>query len=236
MRVNKSYWRYLFFGDLLVELTAIAFNWHTARFFTKPLLLLLLFTWFMSASVKFSPLRYIIAAALFFSWLGDIFLLHNNAGWFMAGLGSFLLAHLLYIFFFVRARRSQPVKGPWRPVVIAAVVAYTVMLFSVLYKHTGNLQVPVGIYACAIAGMLVTAVHAFNKNYSNAGAWCIPGAALFVISDSLLAIHKFYYAFAGGPFAVMLTYALAQYAITKGCLLYLAAEKKGLTAIAKRRG
>src|SRR5260221_14796935 len=101
--MNSRFWCYLFFADLLAEITAIALQWNNIRFFTKPLLVIILFTWFITSSAKLSPLRYYVAVALFFSCLGDIFLLMEAKGayWFMAGLGSFLLAHSMYILFFL---------------------------------------------------------------------------------------------------------------------------------------
>jgi uncharacterized membrane protein YhhN len=48
-------------------------EWHQA--FYKTPAVIFLFAWFMASSVKFSPLHYCIAAALFFSWMGDVFLL-----------------------------------------------------------------------------------------------------------------------------------------------------------------
>ena len=45
------------------------------------------------------------------------------------------------------------------------------------------------------------------------------GALTFMVSDSLLALNKFYLAFAFADFSIMLTYALAQLLIVKGLLL-----------------
>jgi uncharacterized membrane protein YhhN len=227
--MNSKYWCYLFFADLLAELTAIVLKWNDVQLFTKPLLVIFLFAWFMLSSVKFSPLRYSIAAALFFSWMGDVFLLMEakGAGWFMAGLGSFLLAHMMYILFFLKLRRKQLAQQPLNPYIIAVVAVYAISLFGFLYPHIGNLKLPVGIYAFTIATMLVIAAHSFNKSTQNAASYCIPGAALFVISDSLLALNKFYHPFPFAGSCIMLTYGLAQFAITKGSLLYLAGEKKG---------
>ncbi len=225
--MKSKYWYYLFFADLLAELTAIAMQWNTMQFITKPLLVIFLFAWFMASSAKGLPLRYFIAAALFFSWLGDVCLLMEakNPGWFMAGLASFLLAHIIYILFFLQLRKKQPLPKPLNIFVVALVAVYAVSLFIFLYPHIGNLKLPVGIYAITISTMLVTAVHAFNKYNSPAARCCITGAALFVMSDSLLAVNKFYCSFTGAGIIIMLTYALAQFAIVKGSLHYLAAEK-----------
>ncbi|MEO5592358.1 MAG: lysoplasmalogenase [Chitinophagaceae bacterium] len=228
--MNSKYWLYLFFTDLLAELTATALRWNDLRLFTKPLLIVFLFIWCMLSSVKFLPLRYCIAAALFFSWAGDVFLLREakGAGWFIAGLGSFLLAHIMYIIFFLCVRRKQSMPRPWNTYVITGIAFYSVSLFGFLYPYIGNLKLPVGIYAITIAAMLICAAHAFTKNTKNAARYCITGAALFVVSDSLLALNKFYYSFTGAGVCIMLTYGLAQFAIVKGSLLYLAAENTSL--------
>src|SRR5260221_12255259 len=96
--MNSRFWCYLFFADLLAEITAIAQQWNNIRVFTKPLLVIILFTWFITSSAKLSPLRYYIAAALFFSWLENVFLLMEaKCGyWIMAWLGSCFIAPRLY--------------------------------------------------------------------------------------------------------------------------------------------
>jgi uncharacterized membrane protein YhhN len=58
-----------------------------------------------------------------------------------------------------------------------------------------------------------------------AGRYCIAGAFLFLCSDSVLALNKFYQAFPGAGVLIMLSYGLAQFAIAKGSLLYLAGLK-----------
>ena len=225
--MNSRYWCYLFFADLLTGLAAIALHNIDVHRIAKPLLMSFLFMWFMASSATFSPLRYWLAAALFFSWLGDFFLLmeEKSPAWFMAGLGSFLLAHVLYILFFIKVRNRQITKK-WNLLIIIVVEGYAASLFVFLYPHIGSLKVPVAVYAVTIATMLVTAAHAFGKNRQQAGRYCVTGAALFVASDSLLALNKFYHPFAAAGIGIMLTYGLAQFAITKGSLLYLAEENK----------
>ena len=227
--MNSKYWYYLFFAGLLAELTAVAMGWNEVQLFTKPLLIVFLFAWFMVSAVKFSPLRYCIAAALFFSWVGDVCLLMEarGPGWFMAGLASFLLAHIMYIIFFLRARRRQTAPKKWNIPVSALIGVYAIGLVVFLYPYIGKLQLPVAIYALTIASMLVAALHAFDNSAVNAGRYCIAGAVLFLCSDSLLAINKFYHTFPAAGVCIMATYGLAQFAIAKGSLLYLAGESGG---------
>ena len=47
------------------------------------------------------------------------------------------------------------------------------------------------------------------------------GAFLFVVSDSVLAINKFYQSFEAAGIIIMLTYALAQLFIIKGATRYI---------------
>ncbi len=220
--MNSKYWSFLFFAVLLLHLVSIAMHWPWLRFFTKPLLMVVLFTWFILASPKKLPLRYCIAAALFFSWIGDVCLLQNGNGWFIAGLAAFLLAHVMYIVFFVRVRRSTASPLAWNVYLIAAAVTYALLLFVFLYPYTGHLKIPVGVYAAVITTMLITAAHAADYNSRPIRTYFITGAILFVVSDSLLAINKFYHPLPAGDIGVMLTYGLAQFALTNGSLLYLA--------------
>lgn len=236
--MNSKYWYYLFFANLLAELVAVAAGWNHMQLATKPLLLIILFTWFILSSKTFSPLRYLIAAAMFFSWMGDIFLMFedSNTSWFMAGLGSFLLAHITYILFFIRVRRLQayPVKRNIPALLLIGL--YAVLLTGFLFPYIGSLQLPVAIYALAIAAMLAAAIHAFTNSDGHARRYCITGAVLFLCSDSLLALNKFYHSFPAAGVWVMATYALAQFAIVKGSLLYLAAEKPSAGAAAGQTG
>jgi uncharacterized membrane protein YhhN len=58
-------------------------------------------------------------------------------------------------------------------------------------------------------------------NNKNAGKWMMIGALLFVISDSVLAVNKFYQAFEAAGIVIMLTYGLAQFLIVEGAVRYI---------------
>lgn len=166
-----------------------------------------------------------VSQRLYFFHGWAMFLLMESPAWFMAGLGSFLVAHVLYILFFMKVR-SRQITRKLNFFIIISAEGYAASLFVFLYPHIGSLKIPVAVYAVTIATMLVTAAHAFGKNRQQAARYCVTGAALFVASDSLLAVNKFYHPFTAAGISVMLTYGLAQFAITKGSLLYLAAENK----------
>jgi len=72
-----------------------------------------------------------------------------------------------------------------------------------------------------ISFMLMLAMHMFFLRNKGAGNWMLAGALLFVISDSVLAINKFYQTFEMAGAIIMLTYGLAQLFIVQGAIKYL---------------
>ncbi|GAO45283.1 lysoplasmalogenase [Flavihumibacter petaseus] len=184
----------------LLQLIALAAGWEWLRFVSKPLLMLILL---------FAPTNGWIRTALVFSWLGDIFLLNEGEHYFMAGLASFLAAHVFYIIAFWRKRRDSQPRKPWNLYVVAGTGVYAAVFFLWLQPHLpGGLRLPVLLYTLVIAAMFI---FSFFTNY-----FCIAGAALFLVSDSLLATNSFYQQFTGGSFLVMLTYISAQLLIVLG--------------------
>lgn len=182
----------LFYVDAVLELLA-PWVFPDARYVTKPLLMLLL-AGFVGLESK--PLLVV----LFFAWLGDVFLLipGDNPLFFQLGLGSFLFMQFAYIrLFHLRSR------GFWHWALLPIAI-YVVSLLSFLWPHLAEgLRIPVLVYAVALGAMLYFGI----KLSDQVIFW---GALLFVISDSLLALGKFYYAIPGNSFWVMSTYILAQ--------------------------
>jgi uncharacterized membrane protein YhhN len=182
----------LFYVDAVFELLA-PWVFPEARYVTKPLLMLLLAGYVGLASKS-------LLIVLFFAWLGDVFLLipGDNPLFFQLGLGSFLLMQFAYIRLF--HLRSKEIWH-WS---IGAIMVYVVNLLRFLWPHVNEgLRIPVVVYAVALGAMLYFGVKLKDKVIF----W---GAFLFVISDSLLALGKFYYAIPGNSFWVMSTYILAQ--------------------------
>jgi uncharacterized membrane protein YhhN len=202
----------LFFGVLAgVDLTGIAAEVPALHNIAKPLLLPFLLVYLL-VSVKKAAGKNIIITALFFSWLGDVFLLLEKPGnsFFIFGLASFLITHLLYIYYFVNT-----IKINFRSLLTpgAAIVIYGIALVWLLFPFLNDLKIPVIIYALVICTMLVSSIGAYKNTFKPAGQLFVLGAFFFVLSDSLLAINKFYSSFAYAGVWVMLTYCLAQFCI-----------------------
>jgi uncharacterized membrane protein YhhN len=150
-----------------------------------------------------------LAAALACSALGD-FLLDLNAlhgGLFTAGLGSFLLAQLLYAWQFWRNRGALP----QRRLLALGYLPVAAALAWVVIPAAGALALPVGAYLLAITAMVTGAAVADRP------LWLFAGALSFAASDGMIALTKF--ELLRLPFAslaIMVSYYLAQWLIWHG--------------------
>lgn len=205
---------------VLIVLVCVTFqDLASLHYISKPLIVVSLLIFFFSQSQGFhKKLRTLMILALVFSLIGDIALLFDdgNSNYFIIGLVSFLLAHVMYIAVFLRERDSR--KSPVGFVV--SLFIYAALLFYMLKDGLGDLLLPVIIYMIVILSMSTSAFMR-NKytditNYN----WVFIGAMLFMISDSILALDKFYQTFKLSSISIMLTYALAQYCIVIGILKF----------------
>ena len=159
-----------------------------------------------------------IILALFFSFCGDFFLLFENKGtaFFIGGLVCFLITHLFYISYFLQIKKSGSSPAKKYPYLILVIGLYTAGLLYLLWPNLRELKIPVAIYACVISIMLYLSLCVPYKTGKIVGQLFIMGALIFVVSDSLLALDKFYNPFILAPFLIRMTYCLAQYFIVKG--------------------
>jgi uncharacterized membrane protein YhhN len=225
--MSKWYRIIIFFIILIADLAAVQGQFKMAEYIFKPLLSIWLMAWFV-LQLRFvqSSLKKWIIFALFFSWLGDVLLMFqdDHSLFFLLGLSSFLIAHVFYILFFHFIRMKERIKGRWYLLLIVAI--YYAIITTLLSPHLGDMKLPVRIYAIVISFMFLLAMHMlFMKNLIT-GVWMMTGALLFIISDSLLALNKFYQPFELAGFFVMSTYGLAQLFITEGAIRYISSDYK----------
>ncbi len=119
---------------------------------------------------------------------------------FIAGLATFLLAHLLYIAAFVRVDR-RPRLLRLLPVALWAAAA-----LPVLVTHAGPLAIPVLVYGIVIFTMIWRAAAATEGLGWNAGTLGLLGAMLFGLSDTLLGYARFVEPLPASNFLIMGTY------------------------------
>lgn len=188
----------------------------TLHYITKPLIVLSLLLFFVTKSQPLNKLvRTGTILALVFSLIGDIALLFDdiNPNYFIIGLASFLLAHIMYVFVFLKHR--DPKKKPY--IFIILMLVYAAILFYVLKDGLGDLLIPVVVYMIVILSMS-TSAYIRLKESKTGYLFIFIGALLFMLSDSILALNKFYKPFELSSFLIMSTYAFAQYCIVMGIL------------------
>ena len=201
----------------ILYLVGIAFNIQLLHFIVKPLLIPALLLLLLKTNSS-PPGKKLLVIGLLFSWLGDVLLMFENKHQllFIFGLVSFLTTHIFYIVYFLKIQSANPSLLKKSPVYFTLVLAYGITLVWQLFPHLGFLKLPVMIYAAVICTMLLCSLHVYLKLNKKAAVYYVAGAAAFVISDSLLAINKFYQPFAYAGIFIMLTYCAAQYLIVRG--------------------
>lgn len=181
-------------------------RWRDARgveLWTKPLALVALIGVAISLDPADPAVRVWFVAALAASLAGDVFLLFGDR-YFIAGLGSFLVAHVLYSAGFVVAPQWRWTGCALALVGMAALAALVGRRIVVgAGAHDAALRAPVTAYLVVISAMAASAGAAGN-------GWAIAGAALFVASDSLLGWRQFVGSARWMAPAVMITYHLGQ--------------------------
>ena len=219
--MNKALFLKGFLLIAAVNLLLIVLDYGTITGFLKPFLvpMLFLYVYYQEAF----PTQKLLLLALTFSWIGDILLLFTNKHelFFIAGLLSFLTAHVFYIFLFSKLGTTVAYKKNlffWAGFVM--IVLYLQSLLAMLLPKLGPLKIPVTIYAVTISVMLAFAWRGYFSWNLSSRFFILFGAMAFVASDSFLAINKFHAPFEQAPFLIMATYLAAQYGIVSGVVLF----------------
>ncbi len=151
-------------------------------------------------------------AGLVLSAVGDALLVTDAH--FLAGLAAFLVAHLAYTFAFLsderrlRAERALPF--------VVWLLAARLYLQPNLYGMSG----PVTVYMLAIGVMMWrAAARVGRKGAPTPAEWsALAGAALFGLSDTILAINRFRVPLPRADDLVILLYWAGQYGIARSAL------------------
>ncbi|WP_375562941.1 lysoplasmalogenase [Bernardetia sp. OM2101] len=168
-----------------------------------------------------------ILIALSLAWIGDVLLLFQKESplFFMLGLGSFLISHILYILTFKKSLQNKEL-GETKTLLIRAIpfIGTFILMFTFLYKSLDEVMIfAVPIYMLVIITMAFMSMERTGKVLKASAEYVFFGAFLFMVSDSLLAIDIFVKHFTI-PFAsvlVMLTYVAAQALIVYGMMIQI---------------
>ncbi|WP_044870590.1 lysoplasmalogenase [Pseudomonas sp. LFM046] len=205
----------LIFGlaGVLAFVTGLTLELDWLCFWSKPVPMLALLLWLRAAPS--GPYRRWIVIGLLLSLLGDM-LLAWPADLFVFGLGAFLLAHLAYLrAYLLHTRRLAPL-ALWVAAGCGAAI------FALLASGgLGSLLLPVGCYALAISTMLWRALARLGMGLDRQSALLAAGgAALFVLSDSLIGINRFVSPFTGASYLIILSYWLGQGGIAASAMAH----------------
>ena len=148
-----------------------------------------------------------VVLGLLFSLAGDVFLMLPSDR-FVAGLASFLVAHLCYIAAFLPA--ADGAMSAWA---LLPFLLYGAVLLRVLWPHLGRLAGPVLLYSATLLVMGWQAAEQHLALHTAGTLAALVGAMLFVVSDSLLAFNRFVRPFRAAQPVVLSTYFAAQWLI-----------------------
>ncbi|MGB5290760.1 MAG: lysoplasmalogenase [Lysobacterales bacterium] len=209
----KPDWRILYAISAVAVLAGLLFGLPVLYMSAKPLLMITLLLYFASATKGYPRWRFYVMAALVFSWAGDVFLISSE--WFIAGLVSFLIAHIFYI---IAYQKTGAATGELKTLDVVKFVAYGVVLIWVIYPGLDDLLIPVLIYALVLLAMGVWAHKRRGATSSDSFQLVAIGAILFALSDGLIAINKFAFEVPFERILIMSIYMTAQYLIVQGLI------------------
>jgi uncharacterized membrane protein YhhN len=219
--MQKKFWLIFFVVVFICELVGVRLKNELLQLIFKPLIVPAIAGYFFTQLNIAGSMPKWILLALFFSFAGDVLLMFQAKDqlFFLLGLSAFLIAHIFYIIFFYKIKIKEQVKSSILFLLIAAI--YYAALISWLFPYLGQMKMPVCVYGIIISIMFLLAMHLLSIKNKAAGTKIFLGALLFVTSDSILAINKFYQPFEIANVIIMLTYGLAQYCIIHGAVKYI---------------
>ena len=202
------------FISILFTLTIIAAIIHIRAEFFGPRILVYVFKPLMTILLIFISVfadghqpdiyRIAIIIGLIFSLFGDMFLMFPDTR-FLAGLVSFLVAHLAYIFAFTSD------IGFGFSLYLALPLFFTGgLIFNFLSPGLGNMKIPVLFYVTAIIVMAWQAWERWEVFNDTFTLFAGIGALFFILSDSLIAVNRFKIPFQSARFWILSTYLFAQ--------------------------
>jgi len=205
-------------GLAILNWVAVVKGWKILIYITKPGTMLALIAW-MVINVGVSGPLIFFTLGLFFSMIGDVSLMLPREQ-FIAGLVAFLIGHVCYIIGF--NFDAPPIKVVTIGMVIGvALIAWFVirpLRAGLLAKGQKALLQPVQIYAGVISLMLLSALVTLVRPEwdKTAAAFACLGAALFYLSDTMIAWNRFVRPLSNERLKVMVTYHLGQILIALG--------------------
>jgi uncharacterized membrane protein YhhN len=173
---------------------AIARGWRRVEVISRPAVMVLLFLWVYFSSGLQGEMLY-FGVGLILSLVGDILLMREGQGPFLAGMAAFLLAQVAYVIGFNLSAPGTDLFGILTAILVAILMArlYRKATADLIASGQGRLRLPVLAYTFALALMLLSALLTLFRTdwLPVASLLAALGAALFLTSNVLLARSKF---------------------------------------------
>lgn len=198
---------WLFFSVSFLDIIGVILQDSWLQFIFKPLIMPSLILLYM---VRVKSRNYWYVAAMFFSFLGDVLLLDKN-NMFLYGIAAFLITQLLYVLIIAKGLTRSDFKT--KALALLPFLIFFIGLISILKDGLGEFLIPVIIYGLAISIFGFVSLLNYLLKKDQASLSLLIGAVLFILSDSMIALHKFYEPQAIYPAAIMITYIAAQFLI-----------------------
>ena len=181
---------------------AVSTDRRSIEYLLKPLTMVVLIAAVLAMEPTSDDARLFIVAGLACSLVGDVFLMLDEK-FFIGGLVSFLVGHVMYVIGLLQFDIEPPLLmvGVLLVLIAAAVVGSKVVAGA--RKFDDRLMVPVAVYMSVISLMVVSA-------FGTAIPVAIAGAVLFYASDGVLGYNRFVQAIPHGRLLIMTTYHLGQ--------------------------
>ncbi|TVR78860.1 MAG: lysoplasmalogenase [Chitinophagaceae bacterium] len=205
----------------LLHLSGAILESEVSRYLTKPLLMpILIFGFYFSLTKPLNRFSLFILVGLIFSWFGDLFLMFEGPLFFISGLISFFITHILYCIAFYQDWKNDISTTPVykNPALLLPFLIFYGLLIYVLFPYLDEMLIPVLAYGFIITLMAVFALNRKGVSTSFSFTYIFIGSILFIISDTIIAVNKFYTDVYLSEFFIMLTYISAQFFIVSGSL------------------
>ena len=210
----------LTFIAAITDWVAVHKGWRKVEIIAKPATMVFLFAW-MAYTARFEHIALVFfGLGILFSLAGDVFLMLSDR-WFIAGLVSFLMAHVMYIIgFYMPLPELSPLWALALAVILGLGAAQVLggIVNGLRAKSLQKLVTPVVIYGIIITLMLLSALLTLSRpDWQLLTAILVSlGALAFYISDVILAWNKFVKPIKNGRIMNMAAYHIGQIALIIG--------------------